>query len=160
MNIRIIYILTEVVIAIGCLYSCRYVEPKQWFSKDIDTLIEYSKTLEKLVLQDSVRYQGEIDRIRTQAKMREDSLRMLLEKNITISGRKYVIVTGSFKLPVNARRYSRQMIGLGYSGEILTTRGGYHLVSTGSYGNLQQALIALRPIRDNVQAEAWIYIRE
>lgn len=160
LNINIIYRCVGVLVMLGSFQSCRFIEPKQWFSKDIDTLIEYSKTLEKLVLQDSARYQGEIERIRTQAKLREDSLRLLLEQNTGPESRKFVIVTGAFRIANNARRCSLKMISLGYSGEILTTPGHYHLVSTGSYGNLQQALTALQPIRNNVEPDAWIFVRE
>lgn len=160
LTFSIINLVFVVVVLSGLLTGCRYIEPKQWISKDIDTLIEYSKGLENIIRQDSLRYHQEIDRIRTETRLKEDSLRTLFETNTTLAERKFVVVAGAFRVPANAHNYAKQMISQGYSGEIITRQDSFRLVCTGAYPNLRQAITALGTIRERVSAEAWIFVRE
>ena len=69
------------------------------------------------------------------------------------------MITGSFRNPLNAENFEKEMKKLGYKSQIVQAANGFNLVSAFSGNDYKEALNALNNIRTNVNQESWIYVK-
>ena len=74
---------------------------------------------------------------------------------------KYHIIAGAFRVEDNSNIKVEQLKALGFKARTIgVNRYGLHEVVYSSYDNNNDALIALRDIRQNFNKEAWLLVRE
>ena len=143
---------------LSLLISCRFIEERGWFKKDVDTLEAYYARLDSVRIADSIRQVNE-ERILEQARL--DSIRAAEQAKAERLARfKYHIIVGSFKTPEYADRYSEYYSGMGYETEILFNEYQFHVVSAKALDDLNEALRQLENFRDTVELEAWLFINQ
>ncbi len=147
---RLVFYFLFFILLVGCKYSDR----QSLISNDVDTLlIDYSENyIEKS------KYEEDLSNIRSEMNLKIDSLKKLLEQNITLEINKFHIIVGSFSVHSNAINYSRKMNSFGYNSNIIMAGNGFEMVTTNSYNNLRKTLDDLKIIRESVTENAWIYI--
>lgn len=139
--------------------SCKFIEDKGWFGKQVDTLEAFYLKQDSIRIADSIRQQLELMQAREQARL--DSLRRLEQEEMEWLYRfKYHVIVGSFKTPEYADLYSEYYSKMGYTTEILFSENDFNLVSARKFENLQKAIIDLEHFRDMVELDAWIYINK
>ncbi|MFW6370069.1 MAG: SPOR domain-containing protein [Bacteroidota bacterium] len=134
--------------------SCRFFEKQQLVSNDVDTLLNYR--LERYITEEQ--HEAEISRIRSEVNLKIDSVKSLLDEDVTFLSNKFHIITGSFTVPSNAEMYANKMKSMGFDGKIIEGHGRFDLVTAKSYNNLRVALNDLEPVRETAGVQAWIYI--
>jgi hypothetical protein len=151
-----------VVILCLMLPGCRFFESKIMYSSDVDTLIDYSKKLETIIQQDSVRYKQEIEKIITSSNHTIDSLKRNYAKpdSLQDNNLKFLIIAGSFKVKTNAINFSNEIKSLGYEGSVIMNPDNFYLVSIKSDSNLRKAEEHVYLYRQKLKIPVWIYVRE
>lgn len=74
-----------------------------------------------------------------------------------IQKKRYQIVGGCFSEESNASRLMNKLIGQGYEAEMLDYKNGMYLVSYGGYITSKEARTALKKVKANANASAWLY---
>lgn len=151
--------LVTVLIIFSLISSCKFIEEKGWFRKDVDTLAAYQARVDSIRIADSISATIEAERIIVQAML--DSVRAVEEAEQERLARfKYHIIVGSFKTPGYADLYSEYYMKMGYRTEILSNKYDFNLVSARALDNINEALRQLENFRDTVELEAWLFINE
>jgi hypothetical protein len=126
-----------------------------------------AKTLEMLKAeQDSVRAADSVRRVERRLKAleeaRQDSIKMAAQENPAgKSGSKYNIIVGSFLTPDNARKRAEEYRDKGYDARVIVAEeNDYELVVAESYDQLAKAEERLSYIRQNVNSDAWLYVKK
>jgi cell division protein FtsN len=114
--------------------------------------------------QDSARY---VDSIRSlqnelnQLKMSHQKLLDSIKKQQTAekASYKYHIIVGAFRNQEYLNSYNQFIQDKGFKTKILDNEFGFKMISVDSYKSWRTASKALENIREDVEENAWIYIR-
>lgn len=74
-----------------------------------------------------------------------------------IEKKRYQIVGGCFSEKSNASRLMDKLVSQGYEAEMLDYKNGLYLVSYGGYTSSRDARLALKKVKANANASAWLY---
>ncbi len=129
--------------------NCEYLRKKGIIGKR-KYLAEFAKRLDDIKKDDS----AQIEKIKKDAQLRIDSV----QKSCCING-SYHVITGSFRNPLNAQNFQKEMNKLGYKAQIVHATNGFDLVSAYACNDYKDIVNALSNIRTNVNQESWLYIR-
>ena len=145
------------IIVVFSTTSCDFFKSKKLFSDGEDTLL-LQKRQDSLRFVDSIRsLQGEIQSVRKNHKQLLDSIKKAHAKKD--QGHKYHIIVGGFRNPEYLNSYSKFIQDKGFNTTILENEYGFKLISVESYKNWRTAAQALENIRNDVEENAWIYIK-
>ena len=149
-NISVVFL----VIALVALPSCKYFKGRGLFGKKADTMAVWNARQDSIRVSDSIRKAQAL--LLEKENARADSLRRIAEENNT----RYNIIVGSFITPEYAERLSGVYRQKGYDTHIIKVKGSrFELVSAEAYNDMGQALSRLKEFQDNIENDAWIYIR-
>jgi hypothetical protein len=131
--------------------SCEYLRKKGIIgNKKNKADIE---SLEQARIADSIKNAALLENMKKEAQLKIDSV----QKNCGING-KYHVITGSFRNPLNAENFNKEMNKMGYRSNIIMAANGFNLVSAYSGDNYNDVLNALNNLRTAVNQEAWLYL--
>lgn len=133
--------------------NCEYLRKKGIIGKK-KRMAEYIAQLEEIKRDDSIELVAQLEKIKKEAQLKIDSA----EKSCGINGTFHVI-TGSFRNPLNAQNFLKEMHNRGYQSQIIKAPNGFDLVSAYACNNYKDVINALNNIRVNVDPESWLYIR-
>ncbi len=131
--------------------SCNYLRKKGFFGKNK----EYVERLENTIHYDSIEFTAQMEKLKADSQAKIDSI----QKVCGGCAGNYNVITGSFRNPLNAENFEKEMKKMGYKSQIIQAANGFNLVSAFSGDNLKEALNALSNIRTNVNQESWIYTK-
>ncbi len=132
--------------------SCEYLRKKGIIGKK-KHLQDMLDNLENKNRDDSANYAAQMDKLRKDAEAKIDSV----QKSCGING-KYHVITGSFRNPLNAENFNKEMNKMGYHSQIIMASNGFNLVSAYSGDNYNEVINALTNIRTAVNQESWLYL--
>ena len=131
--------------------SCNYLRKKGILGHSK----EYVERLENTIHDDSIEYVAQMEKLKAESQAKIDSIQKVCGG---CSGN-YNVITGSFRNPLNAENFEKEMTKMGYKSQIIIAANGFNLVSAFSGDNYKEALNALVNIRTNVNQESWIYTK-
>ncbi len=135
--------------------SCKYFKGRKLFGKKVDTMAVWHAR------QDSIRVADSIKDAQAALLARENARADSISKAAEESRNKYNIIVGSFLTPAYAVNLSGVYNQKGYDTHIIQMEGSrFHLVSVEAYDNIGQAFTRLKYFQDNIENDAWIYIRK
>lgn len=160
-------VLLALIFLVAFLGSCKDGNGLFNFGGDSEELLNLQKENARLKSQlESIqqKHNSEITEIRAEYEQKLAELQQKLEAGgigkswATIAEENtYFIILGSFKNSYFAETYAEKARDLGYEGKILSGPDDFHLVTYGTYKNLQTALPELEKARSNISVEAWIF---
>jgi len=115
---------------------------------------EYIDRLENTIKDDSVEFMAQMEKIKKESQLKIDSI----QKSCGSSG-SYNVITGSFRNPVYADNFAKEMAKLGYKSQVIIAPNGFNLVSAFACNNYKEVLNALYSLRSSVNQESWLYIK-
>lgn len=115
---------------------------------------EYIERLENTIKDDSVEFIAQMEKIKKESQLKIDSI----QKSCGGSG-SYNVITGSFRNPLYADNFAKEMAKLGYKSQIIIAPNGFNLVSAFACNNYKEVLNALYNLRSSVNQESWLYIK-
>jgi hypothetical protein len=148
-KITILLILVAIVFS-----SCNYLRKKGIIGTSKKDK-EYIESLKNTIHEDSIENAAIVEQLQKESQGKIDSL----QKICSACSGTYNVITGSFRNPLNADNFEKEMKKLGYKAQIVQAANGFNLVSAFSANNLKEALIALNNLRTNVNPESWIYVK-
>ncbi len=116
---------------------------------------EYIDKLETTLKNDSIEFSANLDKMKTDMQRQIDSI----NSECSQTKGNYHIITGSFREQQNAVNFVSSMEKLGYKATIIDAPNGFHLVSISAGDNLKEMFTTLNNIRNSVNEESWIYIK-
>jgi hypothetical protein len=126
-------------------------------SNDEDTLL-IQKRQDSLKFVDSIReLKTELKRVRKSHKQLLDSIKSTQAK--VDRGNKYHIIVGSFRNSEYLNSYNTYIQDKGFKTSILENQYGFKMISVESFKTWRKAETALENIQNDVEENAWIYIR-
>ncbi len=135
--------------------SCKYFKGRGLFGKKADTMAVWQARQDSIRVADSIKSAQAT--LLAEESARADSIRKAAEER----GSKYNIIVGSFITPKYAEELSTVYRGKGYDTHIIKMEGSrFELVSAESYENIGKALARVREFQDNIENDAWIYVRK
>jgi hypothetical protein len=114
---------------------------------------EYIERLENTIHDDSIEFVAQVEKMKKENQEKIDSIQK------SCGAGSYHIITGSFRNPLNAENFLKEMAKLGYKSQIVQAANGFSLVSAYSGNNYKEILSALNTIRTNVNPESWLYVK-
>jgi hypothetical protein len=132
--------------------SCEYLRKKGILGKK-KNMADYIASLENARLNDSTNYAAQLENLKKESQAKIDSV----QKSCGING-KYHVITGSFRNPLNAENFNKEMNKMGYHSNIIMASNGFNLVSAYSGDNYNEVINALNNIRTTVNQESWLYL--
>jgi hypothetical protein len=146
---------TALILAIITLITtnCDYLK-KKGFIGNKKRMKEYIDRLENTIRDDSIEYVAQMEKLKKESQVRIDSI----QKSCGGSG-SYHVITGSFRNPVYADNFAKEMVKLGYKSQIIVASNGFNLVSAFACSNYKEVLNALYNLRSSVNQESWLYIK-
>lgn len=132
--------------------SCEYLRKKGIIGKK-KSMAEYIASLESKSREDSIEHINQLERLKREAQAKIDSV----QKSCGTSG-KYHVITGSFRNPLNAKNFNKEMSKMGYRSQIIMASNGFNLVSAYAGDNYSDVINALNNIRTAVNQESWLYM--
>lgn len=126
----------------------------KYFSKGTADLAKTNARLDSTLKAEKSAHEKELDQLKQESQMKIDSLKLSCEK----LNNRYHIIVGAFKVPGNADSYLKAMNGKGYHAQIVSL-GSYQMVSVNACSSLREALGQLGNFRNEVNKDAWIYVR-
>lgn len=143
------------VVVLIAMPSCKYFKGRKLFGKKADTMAVWRARQDSIRVADSI--QNAQAALLAREAARADSLRRAAEE----SRNKYNIIVGSFLTPAYAVRLSGVYNQKGYDTHIIQMEGSrFQLVAAEAYDNIGQAFARLKYFQDNIENDAWIYIRK
>lgn len=144
--------ITLFLVIIAIVFSgCNYLRKKGFFGKNK----EYIERLENTIHDDSIEFAAQMEKLKAESQAKIDSI----QKSCGSASGNYNVITGSFRNPLNAENFDKEMKKLGYKSQIVQAANGFNLVSAFSGNDYKEALNALNNIRTNVNQESWIYVK-
>lgn len=140
------------VIIIISTSSCEYLRKKGIIGKK-KRMAEYIANLENKNKEDSIEYASQMEKLKKEVAAKIDSV----QKSCGING-KYHVITGSFRNPLNAENFNKEMSKMGYRSQIIMASNGFNLVSAYAGDNYNDVINALNNIRTAVNQESWLYM--
>jgi hypothetical protein len=131
--------------------SCEYLRKKGILGKK--KMSDYITSLENAKKDDSINYATQLDNLKKESQAKIDSV----QKTCGING-KYHVITGSFRNPLNAENFNKEMNKMGYHSSIIMASNGFNLVSAYSGDNYSEVINALNNMRTTVNQESWLYL--
>lgn len=134
------------------LISCKFLEKRTLFSKDVDTLLDY--TIEEPEEDTSMIVEVEeelppVEEISTP----EPTMAASAEQD------KYFIIVGCFLNYQYAEGYSDKIAAMGYNTQVIARYDGFNLVAAKSYSSFREAVNELPTFRSSVQSNAWVWVK-
>ncbi|HKK41241.1 MAG TPA: hypothetical protein VJ963_02445 [Bacteroidales bacterium] len=143
------------VVVLFAMPSCKYFKGRGLFGKKVDTMAVWQARQDSIRVADSIKSAQAA--LLAEESARADSIRKAAEER----NNKYNIIVGSFITPEYAERLSSAYREKGYDTHIIKMEGSrFELVSAESYANIGKALARVREFQDNIENDAWIYIRK
>jgi hypothetical protein len=141
------------------LPSCKYFKGKKLFGKKVDTMMVWYARQDSIRVSDSIANAQAL--LLAEENARADSLRKAMEEGQPMESKfKYNIIVGSFITPEYAKRFAADYRQKGYDTRILKMDGSrFELVSAEAYDNFAKAITRLTYFQDNVEFDAWLYIK-
>jgi cell division protein FtsN len=127
------------------LASCKY------FSNAPDPRLAQK---DSAIQKEKAAHEKDIEQLKQESQARIDSLKASCDKQLN----RYHVIVGAFKVAANADNLQKLMSSKGYSSQILPL-GSYQLVSVGSFASLRESTGQLSKFRNDVNKDAWIYVR-
>lgn len=125
-----------------------------WFKGNKDK--EYIERLENTIHDDSLEFAAQVEKLKKESEAKIDSIK----NSCGGANGTYHVITGSFRNPSNAENYKIEMSKLGYTANIVMAPNGFNLVTTFSGNDFKEACNALANIRNSVNPESWIYVKQ
>jgi nucleoid DNA-binding protein len=72
--------------------------------------------------------------------------------------KKFYLIAGSFKVPSNAERFNKKLIGEGFESDVIVRKNGYHCVSLKTFYTWNDVVAEWRKMKDT-NPGVWILIR-
>jgi uncharacterized protein YjgD (DUF1641 family) len=138
------------VIAVIALNSCDYLKRKGILGNEK----EYIERLENTIKDDSLEFAAQMEKLKLESDKKMDSLRNACEK----SG-DFHVITGSFRNPLNAQSFQKEMEKQGYKAQIIEASNGFNLVSAFNGKSMTEVLDPLNNMRSSVNQEAWVFVK-
>jgi negative regulator of genetic competence, sporulation and motility len=139
--------------------SCKKVN--QWLGADskeqVYNLQEENRALKEQIRKDSLRYQEELNVIRSSSENQLASEQQDIESGKIPEYKVYYVVVGSFKNMKYAIEYSEKVQAMGYEGKIVDGPNNFNLVTSGTFQTLGSAKEPLKVARGTLASESWIY---
>ncbi len=155
------YAVLTLVSALAFTTSCKKLN--QWFGKssrsedEISLLAKKNSDLQQQLMEDSLRYEKELARMRSDYENKLTDLQKNSKSGKVKESNVYYVVVGSFKNMKFAESYSAKVKSMGHEGKIVDGPYQFHLVTYGTYTTLKNSLPALKNARSGVATESWIY---
>lgn len=138
--------------------SCKFFKGKKLFGRKADTTAVWQARQDSIRVGDSIRVVQE--RLFAIENARQDSLRVIEEKNAWENKFKYNIIVGAFITPEYAKAHSDDYRQRGYEARIIKVEGSrFELVSAEAHDSFRKAVSRLQQFQDTVEINAWMYIR-
>lgn len=126
----------------------------KFFSKGNTELARNNAKLDSMLKTERVAHDKEIEQMKQESQAKIDSIQASCKSQLN----RYYIIVGAFKVSGNADGYLKQMTGKGYPAQIVNHRD-FQMVSVNAFSSLREALNQLGNFRNEVNKEAWIYVR-
>jgi cell division protein FtsN len=133
--------------------NCNYLRKKGIIGEK-KRMKEYIDRLENTLKDDSLEYAARMEQMKKAAQSKIDSI----QKCCGMNGN-YHVITGSFRNPLNAEGYVKEMKLKGYKSQIVMAPNGFNLVSAFASNDYNDALNALNNLRTSVIQDAWLYVK-
>jgi hypothetical protein len=133
--------------------NCNYLRKKGIIGEK-KRMKEYIERLENTLKDDSLEFAARMEQMKKESQLKIDSV----QKCCGLNGN-YHVITGSFRNPLNADNYVKEMKLKGYKSQIIMAPNGFNLVSTFASNNYKDALNALNNLRTSVIQDAWLYVK-
>jgi len=133
--------------------NCNYLR-KKGFIGEKERMKEYIERLENTLKDDSLEFAARMEQMKKEAQTKIDSV----QKGCGLNGN-YNVITGSFRNPLNAEGYLKEMKSKGYKSQIIMAPNGFNLVSAYASNDYKDALNALNNMRSSVIQDAWLYVK-
>jgi cell division protein FtsN len=132
------------------LTNCKWLRNKGIIGKKA-AMKEYIQKLEDIIKDDSL----QIAQMKKESQAKIDSLK----NNCKEANNAYYVITGSFRNSKYAEDFLSKMKSMGYKSEIVEASNGFNLVSAFSGNNYKEVLNALYNLRNSVDQESWLYVK-
>lgn len=138
--------------------SCDFIQKRNMFSNDQDSLLVYQKKQDSLKFVDSIRnLRSELSQLKNRHQRLMDSIKTSTAPQ-KATGYKYHIIVGSFRNQEYLDSYSRFVREKGFQTKILENEYGFKMVAVESFNSWGRAANTLEELRDGFEKTAWIYV--
>lgn len=129
-------------------------------TQKIERLEKENQALRRELEQIEETHQEDITNIRSDYEQKLAELQKKIEAGTMAEYDAYYVVVGSFKNPKYARSYSEKIQQMGYEGKIVPGPNNFNLVTSGTYGKLNTAIMNMKEAREKIASESWVYFRD
>ncbi len=142
------------------LPSCKYFKGKKLFGKKVDTMMVWYARQDSIRVVDSIADAQAL--LLAEESARADSVRRAMEEGQPMESiYKYNIIVGSFYTPEYAKSLAADYRQKGYNISILKMDGSrFELVCAEAYDDFPRAMSRLIYFQDNIENDAWLYIKK
>lgn len=141
------------------LGSCDFLQKRDMFSGNDDSVKLYKDKQDSLAFVDSIReLHDKISSLKKEQRQLIDSIKRSSPAQATSGGGyQYYVILGSFKNKKYLESYNRYVQERGFQTTLLKNKYGFHMVGVEPANSWNQALSTLKQLREDFESSAWIY---